>query len=293
MTSLRNQILEICESITELPATENHNQEAQHLCKTVLKGNEIVVLDGYHFRTDYQRTIREKGCIVVCIDDIHAYHFVADVIINHAAGIAEADYDAEPHTRFFLGLKYALLRKPFREAAKNRDFKDREVVILICMGGADPNNDTLKVLEKCRTLNGNLRYYVVTGPAYLYKEELGNFIQSSGLNVNWLVDISGKEMLYYMRKCPVAVLPPSTVAYEYLSVGGVLYLKVTADNQIRMNESFIAEGLAFSFDDFGGDILKRNDLPQLLERQTRSFDGNQQQRFINIFTSLVTSKPEC
>lgn len=293
LPSLHTQILEICETITELPATKDHDQEAQYLCDTMLRGNEIVVLDGYHFRTDYQKTIRKKGCTVVCIDDIHAYHFVVDVIINHATGIMESDYDAESYTRFYLGLKYALLRKPFREAARNRDFKDREAAILICMGGADPHNDTLEVLKKCATLDESFKYYVVTGPAYQYEEKLRHFIESINLEIKWLFDISAEEMLYYMRKCPVAILPPSTVAYEYLSVGGVLYLRVTADNQLRINDSFIAEELAFSFDDFDNDIMKEKHLPQLLSRQAQFFDGRQQQRFINIFTSLVTSRTIC
>ena len=293
LPSLHKQILAICESITALPITENHDQEAQYLCDTMLKGNEIVVLDGYHFRTSYQQAIREKGCKVVCIDDIHACHFVADVIINHAAGIMESDYDTENYTCFYLGLKYALLRKPFRENARNHDFKDREAAILICMGGADPNNDTLKVLEKCAIFDENFQYYIVTGPAYLYEKELRKFIQDTNLKINWLVDVSAEEMLHCMRKCPVAILPPSTVAYEYLSVGGVLYLRITADNQIRMNESFITEELAFSFDDFGENIRKEDHLPQLLDRQARFFDGRQQQRFINIFTNLVTSKTIC
>jgi spore coat polysaccharide biosynthesis predicted glycosyltransferase SpsG len=48
-----------------------------------LKGNEIVVLDNYFFTTDYQKAIKEKGCKLVCIDDMHDKHYVADVVINH------------------------------------------------------------------------------------------------------------------------------------------------------------------------------------------------------------------
>ncbi len=289
LPSLHDQILNICESIIELPSTEYHDQEAEYLCNEIFGGDEIIVLDGYHFRTDYQSIIKKKGCRVVCIDDIHAYHFVADVIINHAAGISEADYAAESYTQFFLGLKYALLRKPFREAAQHRSSIRQEPSILICMGGADPHNDTLEVLKKCETLEELFTYYVVIGPAYQFHLALDAYIHQSELNIRLLNNISAMEMRAYMQRCAVAITPPSTVAYEYLSVGGVLYLKVTADNQIRMNESFIAEGLAFSFDDFDQDVMKEKFLPELLQRQALFFDGNQQNRFIHIFKSIVSA----
>ena len=43
---------------------------------------KIVVLDGYHFDTNYQTKIKQKGCKLVCIDDLHDKHFVADIIIH-------------------------------------------------------------------------------------------------------------------------------------------------------------------------------------------------------------------
>ena len=48
-----------------------------------LQGDEIVVLDNYFFTTDYQRAIKQKGCRLVCVDDMHDKHYVADVVINH------------------------------------------------------------------------------------------------------------------------------------------------------------------------------------------------------------------
>jgi spore coat polysaccharide biosynthesis predicted glycosyltransferase SpsG len=49
---------------------------------------------------------------------MHAHHFVADAVINHAGGIEASRYSVEPYTQLCLGPAYALLRKPFIEAAK-------------------------------------------------------------------------------------------------------------------------------------------------------------------------------
>jgi spore coat polysaccharide biosynthesis predicted glycosyltransferase SpsG len=78
-----------------------------------LKGDEIVVLDNYYFDTNYQKKIKEKGCRLVCIDDMHDKHYVADVVINHAEGIVKSHFSYDPNTLLLLGLKYALLRSPF------------------------------------------------------------------------------------------------------------------------------------------------------------------------------------
>ena len=83
-----------------------------------LKGDEIVVLDNYFYSTEYQRQIKEKGCCLVFIDDMHDRHYVADLIINQAINIKPEDYSCEPFTRFAFGMKYTLLRRPFYEACK-------------------------------------------------------------------------------------------------------------------------------------------------------------------------------
>ena len=36
----------------------------------LLVGDEIVVLDNYFFTTEHQKQIKEKGCKLVCIDDM-------------------------------------------------------------------------------------------------------------------------------------------------------------------------------------------------------------------------------
>ena len=76
-----------------------------------------MVLDNYFFTTDYQRTIKEKGCCLVCVDDMHDKHYVADVVINHGL-TDESLFDVEPYTKLCLGGDWALLRHPFIEAVK-------------------------------------------------------------------------------------------------------------------------------------------------------------------------------
>lgn len=278
LPSLQQQILQVCENLIELPESENDLEEANHLSQKYLQGDEIVVLDGYHFTTTYQQIIKNKGCKIVAIDDIHACHFVTDVLINHAGGLKNSDYSAEPYTQFCLGLPYVLLRKPFREAAQNRNYPNRKADnIFICLGGADPNNDTLGVLKKCIESNKFRTFYVVIGGAYQYRKELDDFIANLDFDIKLLSNLSAEEMVHYMKQCETAVTPPSTTSYEYLSVGGDLYLKVIADNQKRMHSYLTSQSLAKDFDlDFNSQV----------QRTTNPFDGQQKKRFLRLFNAL-------
>src|SRR5690606_30136060 len=183
----------------------DHDMEAQMLADKYLSGEEIVVLDGYHFQTEYQRIIKNTGCKLVCIDDIHAYHFVADAVINHAPGLISDKYSGESCTKYFLGLKYALLRKPFRTLPNEKNYQNRQENVFICLGGADPYNDTLKVVKRCESAGILNTFYVVIGPAYNFKDELYEYVKSSKLDIELLFNVSAEKIAQCMQRCKYAI----------------------------------------------------------------------------------------
>lgn len=83
-----------CTFFTQSPS-EYQQREAEEVCPLValpsddskfeefidcLKGEEFVVLDNYFYTSEYQKQIKEKGCKLVCIDDMHDKHYYADVV---------------------------------------------------------------------------------------------------------------------------------------------------------------------------------------------------------------------
>jgi len=114
------QIFFVCKEIPDEIFTEITNNGFQVLTIDsekdffkILSKNEIVVIDHYGLGTNYQKQIKELGCKLVCIDDLHDKEFYADVIINHAEGILVEDYKCKSCTKLYLGINYALLRFPF------------------------------------------------------------------------------------------------------------------------------------------------------------------------------------
>ena len=93
----------------ELPADDSRFE----LFLEILQGNEMVVLDNYFYTTDYQREIKARGCKLVCIDDMHDKHYVADAVINHAPGTHETQFSKEDYTKLYLGPEFLLMRKEF------------------------------------------------------------------------------------------------------------------------------------------------------------------------------------
>lgn len=271
-----------CVGVIQLNNNITYEAEAVQWIEA-LTGNEIVVLDGYNFNTDYQQKIKDKGCKIVCIDDIHAYHFVADVVINHAPGIAAEAYSTEPYTRLYLGPDYVMLKKLFLDEAlipeKNQDLKGSS--ILICLGGADPNNETKNTLEELLMLFPERFFHVVVGAAYRHLQQLQKLVDDNK-QVLLYIGVKPEKMLSLMQQSHIAVTSASTIALEYLCVKGSLFLKCIADNQEEVYQSLIAKKCAYAFES-----IKENYYSNIaISNQHKLIDGKSNERLLYVFTQL-------
>ena len=242
----------------------------------------IVVLDGYHFDTEYQLRIRNAGYRLVCIDDIHSVHYVADVVINHAGGIATSDYSIEPYTRLLLGPQYALIRQAFlgRKITQRTEPKG-----FVCLGGADPPNATLKVLKTCLETNPLVPYSVVVGGAYLHRSALDEYVDQQQGRIDVLSSLSATEMAEIMAESTFGVTSPSTVSFEYLNCGGLLYLEMIADNQRSIQKYYLDSEVALPFADFPClDGARKN---RIYTNQRKLFDGKSPERIKQLFNQLA------
>lgn len=226
-----------CTFFTQSP-TEYQQREAEKVCPLValpsddrkfgsfleyLSGDEIVVLDNYFFTSDYQKQIKEKGCKLVCIDDMHDKHYYADVVINH--GLTDVGlFDIEPYTRLCLGFDYALLRKPFLK--KVDETKKEKGHWFICFGGTDFDNMTAKYVGYLDADPSVKSITVVVGDAYKHLVSLDAF-QKIEIKKN----LTAIQMQQEMTRAEFVVLPSSTVCIEALSCGCKIASGYFVDNQ--------------------------------------------------------------
>ena len=153
------------------------------------------MLDGYNFKTDYQKTIKAVGCKLVCIDDLHGWHQFADVIINHAGGVDESDYSKEKYTKTFLGLKYVLLRKPFLKKSTNEKKKVAIKIVFISMGAADEKNLTHKFVESLLLIQHIEEIHLMLGSINTHLKSIDALIaQNKQISINKHFNISADEL---------------------------------------------------------------------------------------------------
>jgi UDP-2,4-diacetamido-2,4,6-trideoxy-beta-L-altropyranose hydrolase len=261
-----------------LPETD-YLVEAKQFDK-ITSSKTLVVLDGYHFDDAYQKELFQQGFDIFSIDDIHAFPFYSKAVINHAGGLTPLYYDALPTTQFFLGPKYALLRAPFLEAAKQRRKEIAGNNCFVCFGGADPDNRTMQVLNDNNVRNKFRQLHVVMGNAFQYKEEVEAAAKSNS-DVVIHHALSARAMVSIMQQCSFAICAPSTIAYEYLCVGGILFLEQIADNQKDVMSYFMAAEMAFPLNQLGR--LTKESIKNAFDKQAACFDGSSGERFEKIF----------
>ena len=271
-------ISHIYKHIVQLPETDFHSEATR--ASDIFENADLIILDGYPFDAGYQQELLKQEFDFFSIDDIHASPFFSRIIINHGGGIRPFDYKARPATQFYLGPSYSLLRKPFLDAAKKRRNKVINKNCFVCFGGADPENKTLEILRSDNIREHFEQFHVVAGSAYKYKEELKRFADSKE-NIFLYSSLSSEEIVSLMKQCCFAICSPSTIVYEYMSVGGIVFLEQIADNQEHVIKYMTGEGLAFLINDIGN--IEENSLKLSLEKQSLYFDGRSDERFRKIF----------
>ncbi len=295
---LKKQILEVCQECIVLPEEKELLNEAQYLLREYLQPADIIVLDGYHFSTDYQIILKDTGAKVVCIDDIHSYHFVADAVINHAPGLKSEQYSLEIYSQLHLGLNYSLLRPAFLEAAQiNRSFQKMDTAF-ICFGGSDMNNLSLTVLKALTKQPWVKKIHIVLGGANQNQESILNFSDSLDRpEVQIHRNLSAPEMVRVMQDSHLAIVPASSILYEVLAVNMIVLSGYYVENQIGVYHGFLELDLirgVGDFNTFAGyqevfDQIKDLPVEKMLQKQRSYIYGQSGRYFSQMFHQLTRS----
>lgn len=243
---LQNEINSVVHQIEILPEEPNYYNEAKRLVSMELTGDELVVLDGYHFDQNYQQIIKNNGNSLIYIDDLAQEYFVVDAVINHADGMAPSDYLAEAYTQYYLGNKYALLRPPFLDKAMQPRRIQRVDSVLISMGGSQKETLTINILEACRGLD--IQHIDVIGNKPQTYNEL--FTSLDYPSINFHFQISASKLAGLMSRNQIAICPASTLSLEACAVGMGLITGYFSNNQKNIYEGLLDNEMALGVGDF-------------------------------------------
>ncbi len=201
------------------------------------------VLDGYHFTSDYQKIIHEVGAHLLVLDDMnHLAHYHADIILNQNNDAHQMIYRCEEDTILLRGTPYVFLRKEFLEYRNfNRVIPNSAKKIMVSLGGADPDNVTLKVIQALKLLSEmQMEITVVVGPANRHQELLQSTLESSGLNYNLL--INPPDMVGLMADADLAITAGGGTYWELAYMGVPCLMIVLAENQKGVAEELARSG---------------------------------------------------
>ncbi len=193
-----------------------------------------LVLDGYHFDSDYQRRIKEAGHLLLAIDDLnHLGHYYSDIVVNQNIYARSLEYSCEPYTQLLLGTEYALLRQEFI----SQDSIQREIApvarkILVSLGGSDPCNQTMKVLRALQSLDmPGLEAKIVIGSSNRRLDEIREIAEKADSSVAISIIVDAPDMAALMAWADVAVSAAGSTCWELAFMGLPALLIVLADNQ--------------------------------------------------------------
>lgn len=212
----------------------------------LLHGDEIVVLDNYFYSTEHQVAIKDRGCKLVVMDDLHNQHNVADVIINHGVDNAEV-FDVEPYTKLCLGLGWALLRRPFLRAHHN---SIRRKLITVCFGGSDQLDLTGKAIKQCLETYPDYTISAVVGDKY---SPIDGYINHD--KVSYLSKLSDESLAALFYESEFVICSASTISIEAIFCGAKVAAGWYVDNQIDYYNNLVDLGYFIPLGYIGGDFV--------------------------------------
>jgi UDP-2,4-diacetamido-2,4,6-trideoxy-beta-L-altropyranose hydrolase len=253
-----------------------------------------VVLDSYHFDEVYQQRVKEAGHRLLVIDDMaHLKHYYADILLNQNLHAEQLHYSCEPYTRLLLGTRYVLLR---REFLGWKDWKQEipEIArrVLVTLGGGDPENYTLKVIQALRKVDvPGLEATVVVGASNPHANTLEAAIGQSRIPIHLSPD--ARNMPELMAWADLAVSAGGSTVWELAFMGVPTITLVLADNQQyivkELNRAGVTLALGWCTDmssvDMGAAFMQLSRASrvrmEMIQRGQQLVDGKGGQRVIS------------
>lgn len=231
-----------------VPAVHPDPRDMEWLLELTNPG-DWVAIDGYHFDTEYQKTVRKAGRKTLVKDDINDRgEYNTDILLNQNPGSDAYDYNTNPDASFLLGAEYTLLRREFKDYPKNNTpIPGKATNILVTLGGADPAGLTSVVLDALSALDDTtLHVKIVAGAA---NPDIATIREKSGtLPCRHELLFGVEDMAPLMAWAHVAVTASGATCWELCHFGVPMIAIRTADNQTGVHNFLKRAGVSTCLD---------------------------------------------
>lgn len=225
----------------------NFKQDDQWLARAVNNaGANVLVLDVRdNLSVETVRAIRDRGVVVVVIDDSSERRLIADLAfyppVPQVMEMNWTQFCGELHS----GWEWVLLRKEFARAENYQPAGDKtRPMLLITMGGSDPHMLTCRVVTAINALKGDFDISLLLGPGFSGLEELEASL-SEAKRKYIIVNNENKPWRLFGR-ADLAVASFGVTAYELAAAGVPSILLGISEDHAQAASSFENAGIAFN-----------------------------------------------
>lgn len=245
--TLMSRLAEIPAKVIQIQCPYPDIQDVEQTLRAVkTQAGAWLVIDGYHFDEGYQKVFASEGIPTLVLDDgaLLDRFWPVDILLNQNLGAEAQCYRGASYTKYLLGSSYVLLRKAFRQASVKQTYDIRQVRhLLVTLGGGDPDNQTLKVLQALKLLNDpHLKVRVVLGATNPHFDGLKRICEQLVFDIELIQN--AKDMPELMNWAEVAVSAGGSTCWELAFMGVPNTIVVTADNQLKIAEALDSLGVS-------------------------------------------------
>ncbi len=262
---------------------------------------DILIIDHYNVTKDFFLSLKPHVNILAYIDDVNAFTYPVDVVINGNITGEYTDYESYfENQKFLLGPSYNLIRDEFQNIPKRAAAKEVKK-ILMTTGGADPFNITEKLIDTIRGegLFNKMELHVIVGGSFQNKNEIK---EKQNQYENIVLYENVKKISSIMLDCDIALSSCGSTLYELCACGVPTLGFIVADNQVlvaeKMNELGYIKNLGwhhglkkkntvYEIKEFIDDYELRS---EMVKKQQALVDGKGTERVVNEITKLMREK---
>ncbi|WP_445730719.1 UDP-2,4-diacetamido-2,4,6-trideoxy-beta-L-altropyranose hydrolase [Mariniflexile sp.] len=280
--------------VTLIPETISIADEPIWLHQHFNPSEYLIIADGYQFKSNYQKQLKDEGYYLMYIDDLAKEHMFANIVVNHSPDSEALAFQKENYTKLALGTDYAMLRPSFLDIKIKPVPSPPLKTGFICFGGADKFNFTLKATKELLTIPEIESIKIIVGAAYNFKELFQ--LEKTNSKIEIYKNLDEENLKNLMNNCTFGIAPASTILFELISVNMYLFSGFYVDNQQKAYEKLVQEKVIYGLGDFNNytfDTIKTHFsklsysvIKEQIERQKILIDGNQKVRFLNLIKNI-------
>ena len=169
---------------------------------------EWLIIDGYQFSAEYMKALKQRRWKILLIDDgVPLLHYPVDIILNQNQYVDKSIYADKTNAKLLLGTQYAVVQEEFfRTRSWRRDFPNIGSKLLITFGGADPNNNTMgiinSIIENCSAFLSEIDTRIIIAGTNKQKPSIENLVKYLK-NIQVFSDV--QNMADHIRWCDILV----------------------------------------------------------------------------------------